>query len=167
MHSDDYKQTSAILRTRLERLLSERELRKSFRSQHEGLDSIIGNGQIGTDNFTHEEELGKRPAPIRQRLLVVANRLPVRATRKGESSWQLEMSIGGLVSALLGKLFNFLLYSFKIQQHTFISRFLYIFILKVSHINKIKILYTDKGVVKGAAFIMGQNGSCIKAIFVN
>ncbi|PWA81306.1 alpha,alpha-trehalose-phosphate synthase [Artemisia annua] len=101
MHSDDYKQTSAILRTRLERLLRERELRKSFRSQHEGLDSIIGNGQIGTDTFTHEEELGKRPAPIRQRLLVVANRLPVRATRKGESSWQLEMSIGGLVSALL------------------------------------------------------------------
>lgn len=102
MHSDDYKQTSAILRTRLERLLRERELRKSFRSQHEGLDSIIGNGQIGTDTFTHEEELGKTPAPIRQRLLVVANRLPVRATRKGESSWQLEMSIGGLVSAILG-----------------------------------------------------------------
>ncbi|KAJ6423519.1 hypothetical protein OIU84_024476 [Salix udensis] len=40
--------------------------------------------------------------PLRQRLLVVANRLPVSAVRKGEDSWSLEMSAGGLVSALLG-----------------------------------------------------------------
>ena len=38
-----------------------------------------------------------------QRLLVVANRLPVSAVRKGEDSWSLEISAGGLVSALLGK----------------------------------------------------------------
>ncbi|KVI00773.1 hypothetical protein Ccrd_020974 [Cynara cardunculus var. scolymus] len=98
MHVDDYNNTSAILRTRHERLLKERELRKSFKSQNEdvlgngGTDSIIGNGQI----------LTTETAVIRQRLLVVANRLPVSATRKGEASWQLEMSVGGLVSALLG-----------------------------------------------------------------
>ncbi|XP_025015230.2 alpha,alpha-trehalose-phosphate synthase [UDP-forming] 1 [Ricinus communis] len=40
--------------------------------------------------------------PIRQRLLVVANRLPVSAVRRGEDSWSLEISAGGLVSALLG-----------------------------------------------------------------
>lgn len=40
--------------------------------------------------------------PLRQRLLVVANRLPVSAVRKGEDSWSLEISAGGLVSALLG-----------------------------------------------------------------
>ncbi|CAF1926277.1 unnamed protein product [Brassica napus] len=38
----------------------------------------------------------------RQRLLVVANRLPVSAKRTGENSWSLEMSPGGLVSGLLG-----------------------------------------------------------------
>lgn len=41
--------------------------------------------------------------PLRQRLLVVANRLPVSAVRRGEDSWSLEMSGGGLVTALLGK----------------------------------------------------------------
>lgn len=40
--------------------------------------------------------------PFRQRLLVVANRLPVSAIRKGEDLWSLEISAGGLVSALLG-----------------------------------------------------------------
>lgn len=39
----------------------------------------------------------------KQRLLVVANRLPVSAIRKDEDSWGLEISVGGLVSALLGK----------------------------------------------------------------
>ena len=37
-----------------------------------------------------------------QRLLVVANRLPVSANRKSEKEWSLEISAGGLVSALLG-----------------------------------------------------------------
>ncbi|MBA0809288.1 hypothetical protein Gohar_024955, partial [Gossypium harknessii] len=40
--------------------------------------------------------------PFRQRLLVVANRLPVSAVRRGEDSWSLDISAGGLVSALLG-----------------------------------------------------------------
>ena len=39
----------------------------------------------------------------KQRLLVVANRLPVAAIRKDDDSWGLEISVGGLVSALLGK----------------------------------------------------------------
>ncbi|KAL0813568.1 hypothetical protein Bca101_070011 [Brassica carinata] len=42
------------------------------------------------------------PCSKRQRLLVVANRLPVSAKRTGENSWSLEMSPGGLVSGLLG-----------------------------------------------------------------
>ncbi|KAI7752169.1 hypothetical protein M8C21_022761, partial [Ambrosia artemisiifolia] len=37
-----------------------------------------------------------------QQLLVVANRLPVFAVRRGEESWSLEVSAGGLVNALLG-----------------------------------------------------------------
>ncbi|XP_028783953.1 alpha,alpha-trehalose-phosphate synthase [UDP-forming] 1-like, partial [Neltuma alba] len=40
--------------------------------------------------------------PFRQRLLVVANRLPVSAVRTSEDSWSMEMSAGGLVRALLG-----------------------------------------------------------------
>jgi trehalose 6-phosphate synthase/phosphatase len=39
---------------------------------------------------------------MKQRLLVVANRLPVSANRRGEDHWSLEISAGGLVSALLG-----------------------------------------------------------------
>ncbi|GLJ53773.1 hypothetical protein SUGI_1147650 [Cryptomeria japonica] len=38
----------------------------------------------------------------KHRLLVVANRLPVSATRTGTHSWSLELNAGGLVSALLG-----------------------------------------------------------------
>jgi hypothetical protein len=52
--------------------------------------------------------------PVRQRLLVVANRLPVSAVRKGEDTWSLEISAGGLVSALLGMFYIFcLLYGLK------------------------------------------------------
>ena len=54
------------------------------------------------------EKPGARP--LRQRLLVVANRLPVSAVRKGEDSWSLEMSAGGLVSALLGKQVKYLMH---------------------------------------------------------
>ncbi|KAF8080678.1 hypothetical protein N665_0929s0030 [Sinapis alba] len=46
---------------------------------------------------SYDESCGKR-----QRLLVVANRLPVSAKRTGENSWSLEMSPGGLISGLLG-----------------------------------------------------------------
>ncbi|KAG0616367.1 hypothetical protein M758_5G109400 [Ceratodon purpureus] len=42
-----------------------------------------------------------------QRLLVVANRLPVSATRLEGDKWDLQLSAGGLVSALLGVKHNF------------------------------------------------------------
>ncbi|KAJ0986443.1 hypothetical protein J5N97_004799 [Dioscorea zingiberensis] len=45
---------------------------------------------------------GPDRTPFKQRLLVVANRLPVSAIRRGEELWSLEISAGGLVSALLG-----------------------------------------------------------------
>ncbi|XP_042034994.1 alpha,alpha-trehalose-phosphate synthase [UDP-forming] 1-like [Salvia splendens] len=41
-------------------------------------------------------------SPTKQRLLVVANRLPVSAKRQGEDSWSFEISAGGLVSGLMG-----------------------------------------------------------------
>ncbi|EXB58281.1 Alpha,alpha-trehalose-phosphate synthase [UDP-forming] 1 [Morus notabilis] len=110
-------------------MLGNKELRKSNRSIHsneEGRDSsrlqaeLFGNDAviIEGDNLgsPHEEELSEGAAtrafldgcerqegqPLKQRLLVVANRLPVSAVRRGEDSWQLEISVGGLVSALLG-----------------------------------------------------------------
>ena len=43
------------------------------------------------------------PPPPLQRLLIVANRLPVKATQKKDGTWGLEISSGGLVSALLGE----------------------------------------------------------------
>ncbi|KAL8236077.1 hypothetical protein R6Q59_017158 [Mikania micrantha] len=126
--ADDYDNTSTILRTRLERLLKERELRKSLRSYNEyvhnngdgGMESNNVDSHIitsKTDNLPGEEELAngikinkivgneceiQDIRPSKHRLLVVANRLPVSAIRKGEACWQLEVSVGGLVSALLG-----------------------------------------------------------------
>ncbi|PWA98239.1 alpha,alpha-trehalose-phosphate synthase [Artemisia annua] len=118
---DDYNNTSTVLQTRLERLIRERELRKSLKSHHE---DVHTNGAMDgsnkddltskIDSLTSEEELvdGVKACkivsseceyrPFKQRLLVVANRLPVSAVRKGEASWQLDVSAGGLVSALLG-----------------------------------------------------------------
>lgn len=55
----------------------------------------------GAARLLSEESEDRRP--FRQRLLVVANRLPVSAVRRGEDSWSLEISAGGLVTALLGK----------------------------------------------------------------
>ena len=51
-----------------------------------------------TDRSQRQDE-----RPSKQRLLVVANRLPVSAVREGVESYRLEISVGGLVSALLGK----------------------------------------------------------------
>ncbi|KNA06421.1 hypothetical protein SOVF_181250 isoform B [Spinacia oleracea] len=44
----------------------------------------------------------KEENPYKQRLLVVANRLPVSAVRMGDDNWKLNISAGGLVSSLLG-----------------------------------------------------------------
>ncbi|KAM7524934.1 hypothetical protein LguiA_014836 [Lonicera macranthoides] len=120
---NSYNSVTAVLRTRLERLLRERELRKSNRSVQpneefrdgnretdfsvdsqfstEGDEEEFFEGTTPTAAFSdgNERQDGQRP---KQRLLVVANRLPVSAVRRGEDTWQLEVSVGGLVSALLG-----------------------------------------------------------------
>ncbi|WJX47337.1 Trehalose-6-P synthase/phosphatase complex synthase subunit [Trifolium repens] len=101
-------------RSRLERLLRERELRKSSRytqSTEDGRDGNKEGEQVYSDSFfvsenDNEEEVAETvfadDRPRKQRLLVVANRLPVSAVREGVDSYHLEISVGGLVSALLG-----------------------------------------------------------------
>ncbi|XP_020532073.1 alpha,alpha-trehalose-phosphate synthase [UDP-forming] 1 isoform X2 [Amborella trichopoda] len=119
-----YSRSSLSSNTRLDRLL---KLRKSNKiSQFEEGSKSLANGR--SDFFEHElplkngagldrEDENRRESlesngkscterveceDSKQRLLVVANRLPVSATRIGEESWSLEISAGGLVSALLG-----------------------------------------------------------------
>ncbi|KAG4999978.1 hypothetical protein JHK87_021050 [Glycine soja] len=100
-------------RSRLERLLRERELRKSFKlvqpteeardGSKEGEqfygDSYISENEISGNH--KEEEVTETNADARgftgkQRLLVVANRLPVSAVREGVESYRLDISVGGL-----------------------------------------------------------------------
>ena len=75
---------------------------------HVPLDKYNGNGvSCHIPGFVERllrerEPSSNHEAPFSQRLLVVANRLPVSAIRTGEDSWSMEMSAGGLVSALLG-----------------------------------------------------------------
>ncbi|XP_057451088.1 alpha,alpha-trehalose-phosphate synthase [UDP-forming] 1-like isoform X2 [Lotus japonicus] len=117
---------------RVERLVRGRERRRSTRESNlNDSPDRINNNHVATESFEHEPRLredtngsyverfleGAAAAralplsngcktedgkPFKQRLLVVANRLPVSAVRKGEDSWSLEISAGGLVSALLG-----------------------------------------------------------------
>ncbi|XP_054800270.1 alpha,alpha-trehalose-phosphate synthase [UDP-forming] 1-like [Prosopis cineraria] len=116
--------TPTTPRSRLERLLRERELRKSNRHSQPVEETRDSNKELElySDDLSSsgidigEEELLEKVAAAglsdkfqrqdeaspRQRLLVVANRLPVSATRRGVDSWQLEISVGGLVSAILG-----------------------------------------------------------------
>lgn len=126
MPGNKYNCNPSTPRTRLERLLRERERRKSIRSSHSNEELRDGNRQAENDSVFIVGENLSLPSekdsleggatraffdgcerqdgrPSKQRLLVVANRLPVSAVRKGEDSWQLEISVGGLVSALLGK----------------------------------------------------------------
>ncbi|KAK9267678.1 hypothetical protein L1049_010110 [Liquidambar formosana] len=128
MPGNKYNYNSTTGTTRLERLLRERELRKLNRSCQPNEEARDGNREgdfvendpcviEGDNGSSNEEEVLEGVAvakelgdgcerqdrrPSKQRLLVVANRLPVSAVRKGEDSWQLEMSVGGLVTALLG-----------------------------------------------------------------
>ncbi|KAG6523111.1 hypothetical protein ZIOFF_012964 [Zingiber officinale] len=118
--------------TRVERLLRDRELRKINRAFLQDEAGSSGDGGEEAESPEHpmeygtgkdigvelDEEITDGPStpvtmmgarsrrnkgkPMKQRLLVVANRLPVSAVRKGEDSWSLEISAGGLVSALLG-----------------------------------------------------------------
>lgn len=117
--------------SRLERLLKEREQRRSNRTSHPNEEGSDPNRELDLSenevslreghnwgSSLEEEPLGATLSASRapyegyesedgrsskQRLLVVANRLPVSAVRRGEDSWSLEVSAGGLVSALLGK----------------------------------------------------------------
>ncbi|EOY27867.1 Trehalose-6-phosphate synthase isoform 2 [Theobroma cacao] len=113
MPGNKYNCSPGTPRTRLERLLRERELRKFNKSLNEGETESSTNDPSSPDAetstwFNDEESLETVSAGrvsldgSKQRLLVVANRLPVSAVRRGEDSWQLEMSVGGLVTALLG-----------------------------------------------------------------
>ncbi|KAL1299779.1 alpha,alpha-trehalose-phosphate synthase [UDP-forming] 1 isoform X1 [Arachis ipaensis] len=100
---------------RVERLVRGRELRKSNIYNVNGVAEYFEHDlRLGEENnYCVERSLEGVAAskslcerddgkPFRQRLLVVANRLPVSAVRRGEDSWSLEISAGGLVSALLG-----------------------------------------------------------------
>ncbi|KAG8502364.1 hypothetical protein CXB51_000321 [Gossypium anomalum] len=131
MPGNKYNGNSPHIPTRTERLLRDRELReqrKSNRISH--LDEVIDirkGAEVSENGPRFREGDNSRAAfvekyledaavaraltegcerqdgrPFRQRLLVVANRLPVSAVRRGEDSWSLEISAGGLVTALLG-----------------------------------------------------------------
>ncbi|XP_021809680.1 alpha,alpha-trehalose-phosphate synthase [UDP-forming] 1 [Prunus avium] len=130
MPGDKYNSNSSHIPNRVERLLRERELRKNSRASHlnEANDNNRVTQPFEPDLQLREDENSKvsyveqflegaaaaraltdgcekqegQPLRQRQRLLVVANRLPVSAVRRGEDSWSLDVSAGGLVSALLG-----------------------------------------------------------------
>ncbi|XP_061355694.1 alpha,alpha-trehalose-phosphate synthase [UDP-forming] 1-like isoform X2 [Gastrolobium bilobum] len=137
MPGNKYNGSSNHIPGRIERLLRDRELRKSSRiseSIENNNNNSNNNNNRVTELYEHDQRLRedennlddverllegvaatrlcsegyerKDGKPFRQRLLVVANRLPVSANRKGEDSWSLEMSSGGLVTALLGKWFK-------------------------------------------------------------
>ncbi|CAA3029350.1 alpha,alpha-trehalose-phosphate synthase [UDP-forming] 1 [Olea europaea subsp. europaea] len=114
---------SQVPSTRIARLLRDRELRRSSRasSSSDGTDGNVGSEVFENDssassyveqyleNIAQAHNKGWESPdgrPIRQRLLVVANRLPVSAVRKDKDSWLLEINAGGLVSALLVKDFE-------------------------------------------------------------
>ncbi|KAG9450859.1 hypothetical protein H6P81_010824 [Aristolochia fimbriata] len=117
MPGNKYNRSSGVPSSRVERLLKERELRKSSRNLHEPnavevdlVDTDLNNSGACDEEFIDTsatlrslaEGIDRRESrQTKQRLLVVANRLPVSAVRRGDS-WSLEISAGGLVSALLG-----------------------------------------------------------------
>ncbi|XP_031488326.1 alpha,alpha-trehalose-phosphate synthase [UDP-forming] 1-like isoform X4 [Nymphaea colorata] len=107
MPGSKYNRNPGVPATRVERLLRERGLRKINRginSGDENLDDEERQEEVATEVAnSYGDRCGREDGrPVKQRLLVVANRLPVSAIRKGKDSWSLEISAGGLVSALLG-----------------------------------------------------------------
>lgn len=90
MSASQCNDNSQLPTTRVERLLKQRELRRTRDDDSSSSRSADGDSDEGRE-------------PKRQRLLVVANRLPVSAKREGQESWSLEISAGGLVSALIGE----------------------------------------------------------------
>ncbi|KFM22881.1 Alpha,alpha-trehalose-phosphate synthase [UDP-forming] 1 [Auxenochlorella protothecoides] len=67
----------------------------------ERVPSVPGMPEGKTLERAHSNQEVQRVPPSR-RLIVVANRLPVSAYRDPEGKWQLQVSAGGLVSALMG-----------------------------------------------------------------
>ncbi|KAL2245511.1 alpha,alpha-trehalose-phosphate synthase [UDP-forming] 1 [Sesamum indicum] len=119
MPGNKYNDNSQVPSDRVGRLLRERGLRRSGRipfladdgdgnreleiSEHDfSGSSYVEQNLEGAALALSEGSESPEERPISQRLLVVANRLPVSAVRRGEDSWSLEISAGGLVSALLG-----------------------------------------------------------------
>ncbi|XP_051152224.1 alpha,alpha-trehalose-phosphate synthase [UDP-forming] 1-like isoform X2 [Andrographis paniculata] len=115
-----YSNDSQIPVTRLEILVKKRALKingsSSSTEESNGGDNEIkspghaiseilavenGSEGAGPGAVGQESENGDSK-PVGPRLLVVANRLQISAIRKGEDSWALETSAGGLVSALMG-----------------------------------------------------------------
>eukprot|EP00250_Pteridium_aquilinum_P031851 c44408_g1_i1 orf=449-1315(+) len=97
--SGTHAEPHSLSSTRVQRLLQQR-----LKSQHDKEAWDRGDGWIGRGEYVSKlVPDGKDDVrdSSRQRLLVVANRLPVSATRRG-NTWSLELSAGGLVSALLG-----------------------------------------------------------------
>eukprot|EP00898_Chlorokybus_atmophyticus_P003806 jgi/Chlat1/4426/Chrsp29S04392 len=98
--------SSALASTRVDRLLRERAARISEeigRAVRDKTTELVRPPSAHGRKTTEADE----SAPVRQRLLVVANRLPITATRNVDGSWRLVLSAGGLVSALLGVKQNF------------------------------------------------------------
>ncbi|KAH6558140.1 hypothetical protein KP509_1Z077700 [Ceratopteris richardii] len=93
---------SSFSSSRVQRLLQQRQLKNDAEAWCRG-DGWMGRATLSVDyvskllpNCTDNGREGNK-----QRLLVVANRLPVSATRN-DDGWSLKVSAGGLVSALLG-----------------------------------------------------------------
>ncbi|XP_021726940.1 alpha,alpha-trehalose-phosphate synthase [UDP-forming] 1-like [Chenopodium quinoa] len=103
MPGNKYNGNSNVPSSRISRLLELRQQKRTSRANNEFPDNNSPEPGGGHD-FSHVEKYladAVAGSPT-QRLLVVANRLPVSAVRRGEDSWSLEISAGGLVSALLG-----------------------------------------------------------------
>ncbi|CAH9107546.1 unnamed protein product [Cuscuta europaea] len=116
MPGNKYVEAPVVPTTRVERLLRKRELRKTRPQLNDSVehawDQRVESDDLGVPQVeqhvegaaravNEEHQRGDRNI-IRQRLLVVANRLPVSAARNPDQSWSLEISAGGLVTALLG-----------------------------------------------------------------
>ena len=153
MPGNKYNGNSNHYPGRVERLLRDREQRKSSRAASHLNESADNNNRVAEafENDPHLraiklscgeqypngaavpraisevcERQDERPF-IRQRLLVVANRLPVSAVRRGEDYCSLEISAGGLVSALLGKK--------RLDSHIVYSSFRFSFYLASNRVN--------------------------------
>ncbi|XP_021726939.1 alpha,alpha-trehalose-phosphate synthase [UDP-forming] 1-like [Chenopodium quinoa] len=104
MPGNKYNGDSKAPTSRISRLLELRQLKRANMANNEISDDNNSPEPGGGHDFSYVEKdsadaVAGSPS---QRLIVVANRLPVSAVRKGEDSWSLEVNVGGLVSALLG-----------------------------------------------------------------